>query len=83
MDTDREKVLRIKQLVFNPEFGKPGVLDSYEFDTWVKDEIVDYIISNKEKMRELSLRTVLKVADLRQSFPNNWQAMAEVTVMKR
>jgi hypothetical protein len=34
-------------------------------------------------MRELSLRTVLKVADLRKSFPNNWQAMAEVTVMKR
>jgi hypothetical protein len=33
-------------------------------------------------MRELSLRTVLKVADLRKSFPTNWQNMAKVTVMK-
>jgi len=29
------------------------------------------------------LRTVLKVADLRKSFVNNWKSMAEVTVMKR
>jgi len=26
---------------------------------------------------------VLKVADLRKSFPNNWASMAEVTVMRR
>jgi hypothetical protein len=29
------------------------------------------------------LRTILKVADLRKSFPMQWQSMAEVTVMKR
>jgi hypothetical protein len=34
-------------------------------------------------LRELSLRTVLKVADLRKAFTANWKAMAEVTVMKR
>ena len=77
MDTDREKVLRIKQIT------QDGMLDSYEFEDDVKAEIVDYIINERAKMRELSLRTVLKVADLRKSFPNNWKAMAEVTVMKR
>ena len=77
MDTDREKVLRIKQIVSD------GMLDSYEFEPVVKDEVVDYIITERAKMRELSLRTVLKVADLRKSFPTNWKAMAEVTVMKR
>ena len=77
MDTDREKVLRIKQIV------QDGMLDSYEFDDIAKDEVVDYIIDNRSAMRELSLRTVLKVADLRKSFPTNWQAMASVTVMKR
>jgi len=82
MDTDREKCLRIKQIVFNPEAGQEGMLDAYEFEPAVKDEIVDYIMENRAKMRELSLRTVLKVADLRKSFPMNWRAMAEVTVMR-
>jgi hypothetical protein len=77
MDTDREKVLRIKQIV------EDGMLDSYEFEDIQRDEVVDYIIENRAKMRELSLRTVLKVADLRKSFPTNWKSMAEVTVMKR
>ena len=77
MDTDREKCLRIKQIV------EDGMLDSYEFEDIAKDEVVDFVMENRSKMRELSLRTVLKVADLRKSFVNNWRAMAEVTVMKR
>jgi hypothetical protein len=77
MDTDREKVLRIKQIV------EDGMLDSYELEDVQRDEVVDYIVENRAKMRELSLRTVLKVADLRKSFTSNWKSMAEVTVMKR
>ena len=76
MDTDREKMLRIKQIV------KDGMLDSYELEDIAKDEVVDFIDANRASMRELSLRTVLKVADLRKSFANNWQNMARVTVMK-
>jgi hypothetical protein len=76
MDTDREKVLRIKQIV------KDGMLDSYELEDVAKDEVVQFIDDNRNVMRELSLRTVLKVADLRKSFPTNWQNMAKVTVMK-
>jgi hypothetical protein len=59
-----------------------GMLDSYEFEDTQKQEIVDFIDLNKNKMRELSLRMVLKVADLRKSLPNNWQATAEVTCMR-
>jgi hypothetical protein len=76
MDTDREKVLRIEQIV------KDGMLDSYELEQVAKEEVVDFIKDNRANMRELSLRTVLKVADLRKSFPTNWQNMAKVTVMK-
>jgi hypothetical protein len=76
MDTDREKVLRIKQIV------KDGMLDSYELEDTAKDEIVNFILENRAHMRELSLRTVLKCADLKKSFPANWQNMAKVTVMK-
>jgi DNA-binding NarL/FixJ family response regulator len=77
MDTDREKVLRIKQIT------EDGMLETYDFENDEKTEIVDYIIENRAKMRELSLRTVLKVADLRKSFPMSWKQMAEVTVQKR
>ena len=77
MDTDREKVLRIKQIVAD------GMLDHYELADIAKDEVVDFVQTNRSKLRELSLRTVLKVADLRKSFPANWMSMAEVTVMKR
>jgi hypothetical protein len=59
------------------------MLDHYEFEDFQRDEVVDFIMSNRAKLRELSLRTVLKVADLRKSFAGNWKAMAEVTVMKR
>ena len=78
MDTEREKILRIKQVV-----SEAGMLDHFEFEDCVKDEIVQFIDTNKTKLRELSLRMVLKIADLRKSFPMSWQAMAKTTCMKR
>ena len=77
IDTDREKMLRIKQIT------KDGMLDEYALGEHVVDEIVDYMESNKTKLRELSLRTVLKIADLAKAFPSKWEAMAENTVMRR
>ena len=77
MDTDREKVLRIKQITAD------GMLDSYEFEPIAKDEIIEFMDTNRDRLRELSLRTVLKIADLRKSFPVQWKDMAEVTVMRR
>ena len=77
IDTDREKMLRIKQIT------KDGMLDEYELGEHVVDDIVDYMESNKTKLRELSLRTVLKIADLAKAFPTKWEAMAENTVMRR
>jgi hypothetical protein len=77
MDTDREKVLRIKQIV------QDGMLDEYDLSDVAKIDVVDFVANNRAKLRELSLRTVLKVAQLRKAFADNWEAMAEVTVMKR
>jgi hypothetical protein len=78
MDTNREKILRIKQVV-----TQAGMLDRFEFDQIQKDEIVDFVVTNQDKLRELSLRMVLKIADLRKSFPKSWMAMAKTTCMKR
>jgi hypothetical protein len=78
MDTSREKILRIKQVV-----NDAGMLDRYDFDQIQKDEIVEFVVTNQDKLRELSLRMVLKLADLRKSFPKSWTAMAKTTCMKR
>jgi hypothetical protein len=77
IDTTREKILRIKQVVRDC-----GMLDEYGFDDEGKAEVVAFIESNKDRMRELSLRMVLKIADLRKSMPSNWPAVAEVTCMR-
>ena len=78
MDTQREKILRIKQVV-----SKGNMLERYEFDKRVEAEVVDFVVDNKDTLRELSLRMVLKVADLRKGFPKSWKAMAKTTCMKR
>ena len=77
IDTEREKMLRIKQIVGD------GMLTEYAFPSHVLEEIVDFVDINKKRLRELSLRTVLKVADLAKAFPDRWEAMAENTVIKR
>jgi len=77
IDTEREKMLRIKQITAD------GMLTEYQFADEVVQEIVDFVDINKKRLRELSLRTVLKVADLAKAFPTKWEAMAENTVMKR
>jgi hypothetical protein len=77
IDTEREKVLRIKQII------QDGMLDSYDFEESAQQELLDFINTNKKKLRELSLRMVLKLADLRKSFPDRWQSVAEVTCMRR
>jgi hypothetical protein len=78
IDTNREKILRIKQVVKDND-----MLGRYEFEDCVKDELVEFVEANQDKLRELSLRMVLKLADLRKSFPRTWTAMAKTTCMKR
>jgi len=77
IDTEREKILRIEQIV------EDGMLKDYEFEQYTVDEIITFIKDNKKKLRELSLRMVLKLADLKRSMPANWRAVAEVTCMRR
>jgi hypothetical protein len=77
LDTMRDKMLRIRQIAADGE-----LFADYEFDQIAQDEIIDFMDANKNKLREMSLRMALKIADLRKSFPNNWTAMARTTCMK-
>ena len=77
LDTMRDKILRIKQI------AKDGVLFAdYDFEPVVQDEIIEFMNVNQNRLREMSLRMALKIADLRKSFPNNWKRMSETTCMK-
>ena len=77
MDTTREKMLRCQQIV------NDGMLNEYDFTKEEEQEILDFIFENKDRMREISLRMVTKVADLRKSMSSRWKRMAECTCMKR
>jgi hypothetical protein len=76
IDTEREKMLRIKQIV------RDGMLDDYTMPQERKDDVIEFINENSKRLRELSLRTVLKCADLAQSFPSNWRDYAATTVLR-
>lgn len=77
LDTMRDKVLRIKQIAQQGSlFTDMGISDVGE------DEIVNFIDVNQNKMREVSLRMAIKVAQLYKSFPLTWEAMARITCCK-
>jgi hypothetical protein len=75
--TEREKMLRIRQIVGD------GMLAEYDFTAAQQAELVAYIDDNKKRLRELSLRTVLKTADLMRSFPGDkWKRVAQISLMR-
>ena len=79
LDTMRDKMLRIKQIV------QDGMLETYNFSEEEKNTVVKFIDDNRAKLREVSLRMVLKIADLYKMAPNDgrWMRLAETTCMKR
>jgi hypothetical protein len=79
IDTDREKLLRIRQVTQDHNLFETN---GFEFADYEKEEVIDFIDENKDKMRELSLRMVIKVAALKASMPN-WRKVAQLTCMKR
>jgi hypothetical protein len=76
LDTMREKLLRIKQIVATGELFR-----DYSFTPEQEQEVVDFMFENKNKLREISLRMVLKIADL-VALGSNWKRTAAVTCMK-
>jgi hypothetical protein len=77
IDTDREKILRIRQII------EDGMLNEYDFGDEGREAVVQFIDANKSELRELSLRMVLKIADLKASFPDRWENVAKMTCMRR
>lgn len=77
IETFRDKFLRCRQIV------QDGMLQQYCFTPAEQNELLEYIYDNRTKLREISLRTVLKVADLKKMNGNKWKRYAETTCMRR
>ena len=77
MDSIEDRFLRINQIV------KDGMLAEYDFGDEGEQEVVDFMIEKASRLREVSLRMVLKVSDLKKMAPENWKDLAETTCMKR
>jgi len=80
IDTERDKMLRIKQ-VHNDTDG--GLFRDYYFENGEGDQVLQFMWDQKTRLRELSMRMALKIADLVKISPTNWKNLAENTVMRR
>ena len=76
IDSMRDRMLRIKQIV------RAGMLDVYQMNPKLQTELVQFIYENKHLLREISLRMVLKIADLWKMAPDRYQDLAKQTCMK-
>ena len=76
IDSMRDRMLRIKQIVAT------GMLEKYAMGKTEEDRLVQFIFDNKHKLREISLRMVLKIADLWKMAPDRYQHLAEQTCMR-
>lgn len=76
IDTPRDKLLRIRQVVRDS-----NLLTEYGFSPKKAEEIVDYIAENTPTLREVSLRIVKKIADLA-LYSDDWREFAKVTLQR-
>lgn len=76
MKTAQHYLVRIRQVV------KGGMLRDMGFSAQEETMLLDYIAKNSARLRELSLRMVLKLANLFKIDPINWVKMASVTCLK-
>ena len=77
LNTMRDKFLRIKQI-----FRQGQLFNDYDFTPEKGEEILNFMDENKDRLREMSLRMALKIADLTKVSETNWKALAVSTCMK-
>lgn len=75
--TRRDKFLRIKSLIKNGTMREDLGLNEEKCD-----QILDFMKENIGNLRELSLRTTVKIADIVKMKPNEWRRICKVTVCK-
>jgi hypothetical protein len=72
-------MLRIKQVHRDAD---GGLFAEYDFEAEQSQMVLDFMWDNQDKLREISLRMALKIADLVKISPSNWKALSSATCMK-
>lgn len=80
IDTARDAMLRVRQVYRDAD---PGLFVDYGFDKATEESILAFMWDNKDKMREISMRMALKIADLAKIDAEGWRDLASATCMKR
>jgi hypothetical protein len=75
LKTDREKLMRIRHVITTT-----SLLDTF-LDRKCHAEIIEFIEEHHNRFRELSIRTVVKLAELRNAFPTKWGVLARGTLI--
>lgn len=76
MKNRRDYIIRIRQVV------REGLLSKIGLDDVAQQEVIDFIEVNQDRLRELSLRMVLKVGAIRRKGASNWSKVARITCCK-
>ena len=76
MTTNRHYLLRIRQV------AETGLFARKEMTPQQVDDVMDFIVENSDRLRELSLRVALKIADIRKTNASNWRKVAEFTTCR-
>jgi predicted AAA+ superfamily ATPase len=77
LNTMRDRFLRIKQI-----YRKGELFADYDFTQEQGDMVIEFMEQNQTRLREMSLRMALKIADLTKVSDTNWRALASTTCMK-
>lgn len=77
IDSMRDRMLRIRQIC------GAGMLEKYAMPKDTEEQLIQFIFENKHKLREISLRMVLKIADLWKMSPERYQELARSTCMRQ
>ena len=76
IDSMRDRMLRIRQIC------RQGMLEKYAMSPEDQEGLIQFIFDNRSRLREVSLRMVLKIADLWKMAPDRYQTLAHQTCMK-
>lgn len=77
LHTMKDKLLRVKQIA-----RKGALFTSYKFKKEEEAEVLDFMNENCERLREVSLRMALKIADCKVVNGERWKVFAKATCMK-
>jgi len=76
MHSKRDYIVRIKQVL------EMGMLREYGLSMSQENDIMEFINTHMDNIRELSLRMVVKIANIMRAHPTKWRMLAKVYCVK-